>query len=139
MVKLSEKSRKVLRRIYQGLGAATISLLFHACYGMPMDGPVMYGPGPDNEDDVSLHGLVHSATNIPIPYIKVSVKDINHVILTDLRGNFTITVPKQDLYLLQFEDIDGPLNGSYKQKEKMVHLSDKDTHLDIKLDEADEE
>ena len=138
MVKLSERSRRVLRKIYQGLGATTISLLFHACYGMPVDGP-MYGPGPDREDDVSLHGLVHSAENAPIPGIKVSVKGLDHSILTDIVGTFTITVPKRDLYLLQFEDIDGPLNGSYKSREKMVHLSDIATPLNVKLEEADEE
>jgi len=137
MVKLSERSRKVLRRIYQGLGAATISLLFHACYGMPIDGPVMYGPGPDNEDDVSLHGLVSSTADVPIPGIKVSLNDFDPYILTDKRGSFTIIVPKRDLYLIQFDDIDGPKNGSYKHGEKMVHLSDKDTLVNVKLDEAD--
>jgi putative lipoprotein (rSAM/lipoprotein system) len=139
MIKLSEKSRKVLRRIYQGLGAATISLLFQACYGMPIDEPVMYGPGPDHEDDVSFHGLVYSAKNTTIPGIKVSVKDLNPYVFTDYKGTFTIIVPKQDLYLLQFEDIDGPKNGSYKNGEKMVLLSDRNTPLNVKLDEADEE
>ena len=37
MTKLTEKSRKVLRRIYTVLGASAISVLFAACYGMPMD------------------------------------------------------------------------------------------------------
>jgi len=32
-----EKGRKVLRKIYLLLGAAAISMLFAACYGMPMD------------------------------------------------------------------------------------------------------
>jgi hypothetical protein len=35
--KLSEKSRKVLRKIYLAFGATAISMLFAACYGMPMD------------------------------------------------------------------------------------------------------
>jgi len=89
MVKLSERSRKVLRKIYQGLGAATISLLFHACYGMPIDSPVMYGPGPDKGDDVSLHGIVHSV-KAPIPGIQVSVRDLNQIVFTDNGGAFTI-------------------------------------------------
>ena len=37
MKKLSEKSRKILRKIYLVLGVAAISLVFQACYGMPMD------------------------------------------------------------------------------------------------------
>jgi len=139
MVKLSERSRKVLRRIYQGLGAATISLLFQACYGMPMDTQVMYGMPPDAGDDVSLRGLVSSAADAPIPGIKVSVRGIKPFVFTDNWGAFTITVPKQDLYLLQFKDVDGPENGFYKTLEKMILLNDKDTPLNIKLDEANEE
>ena len=135
MVKLSERSRKVLRKIYQGLGAATISLLFHACYGMPIDSPVMYGPGPDKGDDVSLHGIVHSV-KAPIPGIQVSVMDLNQIVFTDNGGAFTITAPKQDLYLLQFEDVDGPKNGSYKNGEKMVYLGDIATPIYVQLDEA---
>ena len=37
MKKLSEKGRKLLRKIYLTLGAAVVSMLFVACYGMPMD------------------------------------------------------------------------------------------------------
>jgi len=37
MKKISEKSRKILRKIYMVLGAAAISVLFAACYGMPID------------------------------------------------------------------------------------------------------
>jgi len=34
----SEKSRKWLRKIFIAVGVAAISLVFQACYGMPMDG-----------------------------------------------------------------------------------------------------
>jgi hypothetical protein len=37
MKKLSEKSRKILRKVYMLFGATAISMLFAACYGMPMD------------------------------------------------------------------------------------------------------
>jgi len=37
MKKFSEKSRKFLRNIYRILGVTAISLVFQACYGMPMD------------------------------------------------------------------------------------------------------
>ena len=37
MKKLSEKSRKILRKIYMIFGATAITMLFAACYGMPMD------------------------------------------------------------------------------------------------------
>ena len=37
MRKLSELPRKILRKMYLALGATAISLLFVACYGMPLD------------------------------------------------------------------------------------------------------
>jgi hypothetical protein len=37
MKKLSEQTRKLLRKIYLILGVAAISMVFVACYGMPMD------------------------------------------------------------------------------------------------------
>jgi len=37
MKKISEKTRRLLRKIYMVLGVTAISLLFQACYGMPMD------------------------------------------------------------------------------------------------------
>jgi hypothetical protein len=128
MIKLSDKSRRVLRGIYQGLGAATISLLFQACYGMPID-----------DDSVTIQGKVSSKTDIPVPIpgIKVSVESSDH--FTNENGNFFIYLPKQESYKLQFEDVDGPENGSYKPLIKTVNLDDINTTLQIQLDEADEE
>jgi len=125
MVKLSEKSRRVLRKIYQGLGAATITLLFQACYGMPMD-------------NVRIRGTVSSKANNPIPGIKVSVLNISSD-LTDNEGKFNIYAYEQTSYNLLFEDIDGEENGGYfKSLEKTISLNEAETHLNIKLDEADE-
>jgi len=127
MIKLSDKSRRVLRRIYQGLGAATISLLFQACYGTPID-----------NDSVTIHGKVSSKTDIPIQGIKVSVEHFSSE-LTNENGNFNIYVYGQTSYDLQFEDIDGTSNGSYKTLKKTINLSDADSPVNVQLDEADEE
>ncbi|WP_461257100.1 radical SAM-associated putative lipoprotein [Treponema sp. R80B11-R83G3] len=124
MVKLSDRSRRVLRRIYQGLGAATVSILFQACYGMPMD-------------DVTISGTVTSKTDNPIPDIKVSVENFSSC-STDSDGKFNIYAYGQASYNLLFEDVDGPLNGSYKTLEKTISLNEADTPLNIQL-EADEE
>jgi len=131
MVKLSERSRKVLRRIYQGLGATAISVLFQACYG-----PV-YGPPMD--DDILIQGRVSSKTQVPIPGIRVSVEDSPTASFTNQNGNFSIYVPEQISYILQFKDVDGPLNGSYKTLVKTINSSDAKTTLEIQLNEADEE
>jgi hypothetical protein len=129
MVKLSEKSRRVLRRIYQGFGAAAVSILFQACYGMPMDG------------DVTIGGIVKSKSNsnVPIPGIKVSVENLSISTLTNGDGIFFIDVPERNSYKLQFDDIDGPENGSYKTKTERFSLSEAKASLDIQLEEADEE
>ena len=37
MATFSEKCRKMLRRIFIILGVSAISLMFAACYGMPID------------------------------------------------------------------------------------------------------
>jgi len=123
MVKLSDRSRRVLRRIYQGLGAATVSILFQACYGMPID------------DDVTIGGIVNSNANVPIPGIKVSVEHLSPDHYTNEDGIFNIYAPKKESYELKFEDVDGPLNGSYKTLKKTIKLSDIDATLQIQLDE----
>jgi putative lipoprotein (rSAM/lipoprotein system) len=127
MIKLSDKGRRVLRRIYQGLGAATVSLLFQACYGTPID-----------NDSVTIQGKVSSKTDIPIPGIKVSVEHFSSD-LTNENGNFNIYVYGQTSYELQFEDIDGPLNGSYKPLKKTINIIDADSPVNVQLDNADEE
>jgi putative lipoprotein (rSAM/lipoprotein system) len=126
MIKLSEKSRRVLRRIYQGLGAATVSLLFQACYGTPID-----------NDSVTIQGTVSSKTDIPIPGIKVSVESSDY--FTNESGNFFIHLPEQTSYELQFEDIDEQLNGSYKTLKKTITLSEANSPVNIQLEEADAE
>jgi len=121
MIKLSEKSRRVLRRIYQGLGAATISLLFQACYGPP-------------EDSVTISGTVSSKDDNPIQGIEVRVKNFSSE-FTNKDGNFNIYVYGQTSYDLRFEDIDGEENGGYfKTLEKTISLSEAGSPVNVKLD-----
>ena len=130
MKKLSEKGRRVLRRIYSGLGAAAVSFLLPACpeYGMP----------PDMGDDVTIHGSVKSQkTNAPIPGIKVSVEDTSFEYQTSSEGSFYIYVPRQDYYTLKFEDVDGPENGGlFKAHEITLYASE--SSLSVLLEEDDE-
>jgi len=128
MIKLSEKSRRVLRKIYQGLAVTVVPLLFQTC-------PAEYGPEPDRGDDILISGSVYSAANAHIPGIKVSVGSSTR--FTNEYGNFSIYLPKQKLYKLQFEDVDGPLNGSYKPLIKIINLNDTNETLQIQLEEED--
>jgi putative lipoprotein (rSAM/lipoprotein system) len=122
----NETGRRILRKIYTGLGLTTMALVFQACYGTPQ------GMGLD----VVIRGTVKkSTTDDPIEGIQVSVKDMPQYQLTDSSGQFQIYVSTADSYTVRFEDIDGPTNGSYQSKEIAVELSNETIDLqDIELD-----
>ena len=125
-MKLSEKSRKVLRAIYRGLGVAAAALLFHACesdtyYTMYGPAPVPeYGMPPYYKEDLLIRGSVKSKkTGRSIPGIAIWIKDVTvySAIMTDLDGSFYIHVPKHDNYTIVVSDVDGGENGGlFKQR-----------------------
>ena len=55
MKKLSEKGRKVLRRVFMGLGVAAVSMTFAACYGVP----------PPSDDDLDLNDPNRTENSTP--------------------------------------------------------------------------
>ena len=125
MIKLSEKSRKVLRAIYRGLGVTAASLaMFQAC----KEYYAMYGPPPAPEygmppyltENLLVRGSVKSkTTGKPIPGIAIWIKDVTvySAFMTDFDGNFNIYVPKQNNYTIVISDVDGGENGGvFKQR-----------------------
>ena len=151
MKKLSEKGRRVLRKIYSVLGAAAASLSFPACdwllpapeYGMP----VMYGPlPPEYREELIIQGQVQSKkTGEPIPGISIWIKDITsyYAYLTYADGSFYIYVPKQDGYTVVFTDIDaGEKGGLFKQQTVNLTMEEcealTESPLIIELEEVDE-
>jgi hypothetical protein len=165
MTKFSETRRKLLRTIYHGLGAATISTMFQGCsihpfgfsnnpnppppYGGPgpMYGPIgMYGPPGPGQYDVLIHGTVFSeSTGAPIPGIMVSAKDFSISTLTDTAGNFTYFVPMRDSYKLKFENRRVWEGGLFQTQKVKITLEETKSPLYVYLsdenvsDEADEE
>jgi len=123
MIKLSEKSRRVLRTIYRGLGVTAVSLVFQACYG-----PVM-------PDEVYIYGSVQSQeTNAPIKGIKVSVEDANDHSFTNSNGEYSLYLPIQDSYTVKFEDVDGIENGGlFKQHTADVSFIE-DTYAELNVE-----
>jgi len=123
MIKLTEKSRKILRAIYRGIGVSAVSLTLGAC---PM---IMYGPGPDMygmppdriEYEVLLTGQVISKkTGEPIRGIAIytDYAKYNYLYQTDNFGEFYFYAEKKDNYTIIFTDIDGEANGGrFKQFE----------------------
>ena len=146
MKKLAEKHRKLLRKIFLGIGAAATALGIQGCwffpapkYGMP-DAPEYGMPYP--EQDVVIQGQVLSAaTDKPITGINVSLQ--NNASLydrTSITGYFYIYAPRQDSFVLEFEDVDGPFNGGlFQRKEKEISLTDTDTSFKVYLTEVTEE
>jgi hypothetical protein len=124
MKNIKERSRKILRKIYTGLGLTAIAMVFQACYGTPQAMGL----------DVLIRGVVKSkTTDEPIEGIKVSAKDLYQYELTDSGGKFQLYVPWEDVCILRFEDIDGEVNGSYSSEEISVELLDDKIELNVSL------
>ena len=106
MMKISEESRRLLRKIFLGL-AGSAALGFQGCV-LGMMG--VYGPPPayisEDELQIEILGKVLSkTTNEPISGIKVSINDRSAFTRKD--GTFNIELPLQDFYTFNFEDGDG--------------------------------
>ena len=136
MVKLSEKSRKILRKIFMGLGAASVSLLFQACYGMPQGGVEIFGTVTSKTDDAPIPGIGISTDGSPDYYINGQAV---YTYVTNEYGNFHLYPREQSSYTLTFTDIDGPANGSFKTLTKTVGLNEiYHASLNVQLEEDDE-
>lgn len=129
MKKTQEIYRKILRKIYTGLGLTTVALVFQACYGTPQTLGL----------DVLIRGVVKSkTTKTPIKGIKVSVKDMYQYKYTDSSGKFQLYVPQEEFCTIQLDDIDGIENGSYSSREIPVYLSENKIDMeDILLDDTE--
>ena len=138
MRKLSEKSRRLLKWIFRGIGVTAASLVFQACYGMP----------PDMDDYAHISGTVRcKESETPVKDINVSVRGttssssytITRTDSTSTDGQFSIWIPRQERFIIEFEDIDGPDNGGWFQTKTMnVSLYETRDQFDILLDKHEE-
>jgi len=123
MIKLTEKSRRIIRAIFRGLGAVAAALTITACPPpwLTFPEPSMYGPGPDRvREEVLIRGIVKSKkTGNPIRGIAVyiNVDDPSYHNITYENGEFNYYIyEKQNSYTIIFTDIDGKGNGGrFKQ------------------------
>ncbi|MDR0723110.1 MAG: hypothetical protein LBF75_10050 [Treponema sp.] len=129
MKKTKEIYRKILRKIYTGLGLTTVALVFQACYGTPQTIGL----------DILIRGVVKSkTTKAPIKGIKVSVNGMYQYELTDSFGKFQLYVPQEEFCTIRLDDIDGTENGAYSSREIAVYLSENKIAMeDILLDDAE--
>jgi hypothetical protein len=145
MFDLSEKSRKILRYIYRGVGTAAVSLTVTICpplFGYPSP---MYGVGIDiGRGEILIQGrVINKKTGNPIRGIAIWVKDYTtYALQTHLNGSFYLFLPEMDNYTIIFTDIDGEENGGrFKQytlnltKEEAIELSNSTLTIEMELEE----
>jgi len=141
MKKIELKSRKLLRKIFNGISLTAVAFIFQACYGVPHD----------DFYDVRFTGTVTSkTTNLPIKGIKVTVNDESHNIgITDAEGKFDFYagVPnwefdgndvhyKPDSVSIHFRDIDGIENGFFRDTTIIIDPAHKDeVRINVELEE----
>lgn len=121
---LTEKKRKILRRVFGVLSLSSALFVFQACYGTPKD----------MGSDVYIQGLVKSkTTNQPIPGIKVSILNHPQYELTDPAGNFKIYTSKEDSYTIRFEDIASNQSVKFLSKDTVIKIVNESTILNVSL------
>ena len=133
MKKIELKSRKLLRKVFNGISLTAVAFIFQACYG----------PGPDMSYDVKFTGTVTAkTTSLPIKGIKVTANDDGYNFgITDEDGKFDfyLQVPKDDCsysVIVNFLDIDGIENGYFDDKTITVRPACKDeVIINVELEE----
>ena len=124
--KITDKKRKILRRIFGALSFSTALFVFQACYGTPGD----FGA------DVYIQGFVKSkTTNLPIPGIKVSITNQPQYEITDNTGKFKIYTTRENNYYIKFEDIDDVKNGAFLPKDTILNIVNESTLLNVYLND----
>jgi len=123
--KLTDKNRRILRKVYGALSLSSALFVFQACYGTP----------PDMGMDVYIQGFVKSkTTNQPITGIKVSIENYPQYEVTDSEGKFKIYTSRDSVYKIKFEDVDFSQNGAFLPKDTIVKIIDESTFLNVSLD-----
>ena len=140
MSKLELKTRKLLRRIFGGIGATAVAFIFQACYG-----GMFPEPPPPNGYDVKVTGTVKSkTTNLPVKGIKVKNSNSSNSRengITDENGKFSFYIfgTGQTNFRLSFADIDGSENGCFADTIVVVDnlIRGDDIEVDVELSEID--
>ena len=107
--------KKVICAVCAVLGIGTLV----SCYGMPMNGYY-----------TCVHGKVTDSEDNPVQGIQVTVQSVfrnNDNALTDEVGSYSVEVfalmGRSNIITLEFKDIDGAENGSFKTKSEKLDLN----------------
>ena len=127
MRKIELKSRKLLRKVFNGISLTAVAFIFQACYG----------PWHDEYCDVRFTGTVTSkTTNLPIKGIKIAIDKGVLYGFTDENGKFDIYASVPNGYNCEdctpgkvnvhFLDVDGANNGYFADKTMEINHECKD-------------
>jgi hypothetical protein len=132
MRKLSEKWRRLWRKIFKILGVTGAALVFQAGYSI-------------RQVDYITGTVSSSATNEPIPNVKVTISQTNPAqngvnpyrqeIVTDDEGKFSSSLPQSygDLiFIIEFED--ETEDGEKFQRKRIIHRMADGRSVEIKLE-----
>jgi hypothetical protein len=131
MRKLSEKWRRLWRKVFKILGITGAALVFQAGYSM-------------RQSDYISGTVTSSATNEPIPNIRVIIHQSNPVkgvnpyrqeIVTDDEGKFSSSLPQSygDLiFIIEFED--ETEDGEKFQRKRIIHRMADGRSVEITLE-----
>lgn len=117
---------KWIRRMVRGVSLTSALFVFQACYGTPQDMGF----------DLLIEGQVKSkTTGLPIPGIKVTIKDIGQWEFTDEEGRFGIYTLLTDAVIVQFQDVDSIENGNFNYQDTLLTTDREHVLLTIELTE----
>lgn len=117
---------KWIRRMVRGVSLTSALFVFQACYGTPQDLGF----------DLLIEGQVKSkTTGLPIPGIKVTIKDIGQWEFTDEEGRFGIYTLLTDAVTVQFQDVDSIENGNFNYQDTLLTTDREHVLLTIELTE----
>ena len=121
---LTEKKRRILRKIYGALSLSSTLFIYQCMYGSPQD----------LGNDINIQGIVKSAaTNQPLVGIKVSIEKSSQVEMTDNEGKFNFYTTRDSIYKVRFEDIDSNENGAFMPKDTVVKTVEESIFLNVSL------
>lgn len=117
---------KWIRRMVRGVSLTSALFVFQACYGTPQDLGF----------DLLIEGQVKSkTTGLPIPGIKVTIKDIGQWEFTDEEGRFGIYTLLTDAVTVQFQDVDSIENGNFNYQDTLLTTDREHVLLTVELTE----
>lgn len=116
-----------IRKILAGLSFTSVLFVFQACYGTPQD----FGL------DLLVEGQVKAEnTGLPLPNIKVSVKNNSQYAYTNQNGEFSFYTERIEGIELNFADSDSLQNGLYAPKDTLLNNVSEKVYVSISLPES---